>query len=43
MTTPFWCLLIVAILPYLPAGFAAQLRAQHLRTLDNHHPSAQAQ
>jgi uncharacterized MAPEG superfamily protein len=43
VTTPFWCLLIVAILPYLLAGFGAQLRAKQLGTLDNHHPRVQAQ
>lgn len=43
MTTPFWCLLIVAVLPYVLAGVGGYLRVQQLGSLDNHHPRLQAQ
>ncbi len=42
MTTPFWCLLIVAALPYVLAGVGGILRVRQLGALDNHHPRVQA-
>lgn len=43
MTTPFWCLLIVAVIPYLLAGLGGVLRVQQLGGMDAHHPRVQAQ
>ena len=43
MTTPFWCLLIVTLLPYVLAGIGGYLRVKQLGALDNHHPRVQAQ
>ena len=42
MTTPFWCLIAVAIAPYLLAGAGARLRIQQLGNLDARHPRVQA-
>lgn len=42
MTTPFWCLLVVAVIPYLLAGVGGYLRVQQLGGLDNNHPRIQA-
>jgi len=42
MTTPFWCLLVVAVLPYVLASLGGYLRMQQLGTLDNSHPRIQA-
>ena len=42
MTTPFWCLLVVAVLPYLLAGTGGYLRIRQLGELDNNHPRVQA-
>ena len=42
MTTPFWCLLIVAVAPYLLAGIGGYFRNQQLGSIDNHHPRVQA-
>jgi uncharacterized MAPEG superfamily protein len=42
MTTPFWCLLIIAVLPYVLAGVGAYLRVQQLGSLDAEHPRVQA-
>ena len=42
MTTPFWCLIAAAILPYVIAGTGARLRIQQLGGLDNEHPRVQA-
>jgi uncharacterized MAPEG superfamily protein len=43
MTTPFWCLVVVALLPYVLAGVGGYFRIQQLGTLDNQHPRIQAQ
>jgi len=43
MTTPFWCLLATALLPYGIAGVGAKLRIDQLGELDNRHPRVQAQ
>ncbi len=42
MTTPFRCLLIVAILPYVLAGLGGYLRIKQLGHADNNHPRLQA-
>ena len=42
MTTPLWCLLIVAVLPYICAGVGARYRIQQLGSLDAKHPRVQA-
>ncbi len=42
MTTPFWCLLFVAVMPYLLAGVGGYLRVNQLGALDNQHPRVQA-
>lgn len=42
MTTPFWCLLVVAVLPYVLAGIGGYLRVRQLGALDNNHPRIQA-
>lgn len=42
MTTPLWCLLIVAALPYLSAGIGVYFRIQQLGSLDANHPRVQA-
>lgn len=43
MTTPFWCLVIVAVIPFVLAGIGGYLRIQQLGSLDNNHPRIQAQ
>ena len=42
MTTPLWCLLIVAVLPYLSAGIGVYFRVQQLGSIDANHPRVQA-
>ena len=42
MTTPFRCLLVVAVLPYVLAGLGGYLRIKQLGILDNDHPRIQA-
>ncbi len=42
MTTPLWCLMIVAVLPFVLAGVGGYLRVQQLGSLDAHHPRVQA-
>jgi uncharacterized MAPEG superfamily protein len=42
MTTPFWCLLIVAVIPFVLAGVGARFRIQQLGSLDARHPRVQA-
>jgi uncharacterized MAPEG superfamily protein len=41
MTTPLWCLVIVAFLPYVWAPFAAAARKQQLGSIDNKLPRLQ--
>lgn len=43
MTTPLWCLILVAIFPYLLAGTGAFLRIRQLGSLDNAEPRIQAE
>jgi len=42
MTTPFWCLFIIVLLPYPIAFSGVYLRIQQLGTVDNKEPRAQA-
>lgn len=42
MTTPLWCLLAVAVFPYVLAGLGGYLRVQQLGSLDANHPRVQA-
>jgi len=42
VTTPFWCLLITAIFPFVLAGVGGYLRVKQLGSLDVKHPRVQA-
>ena len=42
MTTPLWCLMVLAILPNLLAGLGGFLRGKELGSMDNNHPRLQA-
>ena len=42
MTTPFWCLIIVAMIPYVLAGLAGYFKIKQFGKLDNRHPRIQA-
>lgn len=42
MTTPLWCLVVVAFIPYVLAGVRGYFIIQQLGTLDNKHPRNQA-
>lgn len=42
MTIPFWCLLIVLIIPYVLAGVAGYFKTTQLGTLDNNNPRQQS-
>jgi uncharacterized MAPEG superfamily protein len=41
VTTPFWCLLVVALLPLVWSSFAIYYRRQQLGTVDNKYPRRQ--
>jgi len=41
MTTPFWCILIASLLPYVWSGAAVKARVDQFGQLDNRHPRAQ--
>ena len=41
MTTPLWCLLAVAALPYVLAGVGGYFRVKQCGTIDNHSPRQQ--
>ena len=41
MTTPLWCLVIVAILPYLLGFLGGYFRMRQFGSLDNKHPRFQ--
>ena len=43
MTTPFWCLLITVLIPYVLAGTAGFLKNRDLGSIDNDHPRDQAE
>ncbi|MEN8181509.1 MAG: MAPEG family protein [Myxococcota bacterium] len=42
MTTPFWCLLVTILLPYVWSGLAGYFRVQQLGSLDNKYPRIQS-
>ncbi len=42
MTTPFWCLFVAILIPYVLAGLAGYFRTKQFGTLDNKNPRAQA-
>ena len=42
MTTPFWCLLIAAFLPFVLAGIGGYFKSQQFDTLDNNNPRVQS-
>jgi len=42
MTTPLWCLLIVALLPYLLSTVGGYFKMRQFGTIDNKHPRIQA-
>lgn len=41
MTTPFWCLLIAVLIPYVLAAAGGYFRMSQLGRVDNKHPRAQ--
>jgi uncharacterized MAPEG superfamily protein len=41
MTTPFWCILIAGLLPYVWSGAAVKARADQFGAVDNKLPRAQ--
>ena len=41
MTTPFWCILIASLLPYVWSGAAVKARVDQFGQLDNRLPRAQ--
>jgi uncharacterized MAPEG superfamily protein len=42
MTTPLWCLVLVALLPYVLSFAGAYFRQRQLGRIDNKHPRQQA-
>ena len=42
MTTPLWCLLIAALIPYVLAGISGYYKAQQFDAIDNNNPRAQS-
>ena len=42
MTTPFWCLLVAVLLPYVWAGTSGYYKKQQFGSLDANHPRAQS-
>lgn len=42
MTTPFWCLLVAVLIPYVLSFTGAWFRQRQLGSIDNHHPRQQA-
>ena len=42
MTTPFWCLFAVAMMPYVFAGLTGYFKIRQFGKLDNNHPRNQA-
>jgi uncharacterized MAPEG superfamily protein len=41
MTTPFWCILVAALLPYVWSSAGVKARVDQFGALDNRHPRAQ--
>ncbi len=42
MTTPFWCLLVAVLLPYVWAGVGVYYKRQQFGAIDANHPRAQS-
>ncbi len=42
MTTPFWCLLIAVLMPYVLAGSGSYFKVKQFGSLDNNQPRVQA-
>ena len=42
MTTPFWCLLVITLMPYLIAPIGGYFRAKQFGLVDNKNPRIQA-
>ena len=42
MTTPFWCVLIAVMIPYVLAGISGYFKTQQFGSIDNRHPRVQA-
>ena len=42
MTTPLWCLLIIALLPYVLAGLGGYYRIKQFGAIDNNDPRLQS-
>lgn len=42
MTTPFWCLLVVAVLPYVLANMGGYFKFKQFGNVDINHPREQA-
>ncbi|MGE4605617.1 MAG: MAPEG family protein [Myxococcota bacterium] len=42
MTTPFWCLLVAVLFPYVWAGVGAYYKKQQFGAIDSNHPRAQS-
>ena len=42
MTTPFWCLLVVIVIPYVLSGVGGYYKARQFGTLDSKYPRAQS-
>lgn len=42
MTTPFWCLLVAVLLPYVWTGVGVYYKKQQFGTIDANHPRAQS-
>ena len=41
MTVPFWCLMVILIIPYLLFIYTMQCRARPLGRIDAHYPRMQ--
>jgi uncharacterized MAPEG superfamily protein len=42
VTTPFWCLMIVALLPYVLSTLGGYFRQRQFGSIDNKHPRKQS-
>ncbi len=42
MTTPFWCLLIAVLIPFVLAGIGGYFKSQQFDSLDNNNPRVQS-
>ncbi len=42
MTTPFWCLLIAVLIPYVLTGIGSYYKSQQFSSVDNNNPRVQS-